>query len=204
MTSTAHLDEPIDGRTARAVRTRDALVDACLALIDEGDLRPTGPRIAEQAGVSVRSVFQHFDDLEALFAAVGRRVTARMAAIVTPIDSTAALDERLTSFVDQRSQMLESVTPVMRASLVHVATSATINRQYAQGHAFFRRQVEEAFSAELAAATHPERLHDALLMAASWPSWNMLRQGDGRSVEESRRSMAWALQAALDASAAGR
>ena len=31
----------IDGRTARAVRTREAIVDASIALVDEGDVRPT-------------------------------------------------------------------------------------------------------------------------------------------------------------------
>ena len=31
----------IDGRTARATRTRTAIVDAHLALISEGDLKPT-------------------------------------------------------------------------------------------------------------------------------------------------------------------
>ena len=31
MTTTSDLDEPIDGRTARAVRTKDAIVAACIA-----------------------------------------------------------------------------------------------------------------------------------------------------------------------------
>lgn len=197
MTAISQLDEPIDGRTARAVRTRDALVDACVALIDEGDLRPTGPRIAERAGVSVRSVFQHFDDLESLFSAVGARVRQRLAAIVAPIDPAAPRQERLAAFVDQRAQLLEAVTPVLRASLVHAATSAVITRQYEHGHELFRRQVDEAFAVELASAADPVRMHDALMVAASWPSWNMLRAAEGRSVSDARASMEWALQAAF-------
>src|SRR3989304_5263636 len=58
-----------DGRSARAARTRDAVVEALLTLIEEGDLRPTAQRVAEHARVSLRSVFQHFRDLESLFAA---------------------------------------------------------------------------------------------------------------------------------------
>ena len=42
----------VDGRVARANRTRIAVVDALLQLIDEGDLRPTAARIAEQAAVA--------------------------------------------------------------------------------------------------------------------------------------------------------
>src|SRR5262245_42069407 len=68
----------IDGRTARSMRTKAAIVDACLALVDAGDLRPTAPRVAEKAGVSVRSVFQHFADLDSLFAAVGDEAVSRL------------------------------------------------------------------------------------------------------------------------------
>ena len=95
MPTDTHVDEPIDGRTARAVRTKDAIVDATLALIDDGDLRPTGPRIAERAGVSVRSIFQHFDDLDALFSAVGERVATRIVALLHPIDPTMALPDQI-------------------------------------------------------------------------------------------------------------
>ena len=41
-----------DGRTVRAERTRQALVDALLSLLDEGQLQPTAERIAVRAGVS--------------------------------------------------------------------------------------------------------------------------------------------------------
>ncbi|MCB0988145.1 MAG: TetR/AcrR family transcriptional regulator, partial [Acidimicrobiales bacterium] len=88
MSSTIDLDvspaEPVDGRTARAVRTREAIVDGTLALLAEGDLRPTAPRISERASVSVRSVFQHFDDLETLYAAVGNRVAEQVASMIHP------------------------------------------------------------------------------------------------------------------------
>ncbi|MGI8756633.1 MAG: TetR/AcrR family transcriptional regulator [Acidimicrobiales bacterium] len=197
MTTAPQLGEPIDGRTARRVRTRAALVEACLALIDEGDLRPPAPRIAERAGVSVRSVFSHFEDLESLFSAVGDQVTARLTAIVRPIDLAGSCDERLTAFVEQRAEQLELVTPVLRASFVHASTSAVITRQFAEGQALFRRHLSEAFAPELQCAADPDRLQDALMMAASWPSWNMLRDARGRTVDEARRSMRWALAAAL-------
>ena len=197
MSSAPHIDSPIDGRTARRVRTREALVDACLALIDEGELRPPAPRIAERAGVSVRSVFSHFEDLESLFSAVGDQVTARLAAIVAPIDQTGSRPDRLSAFVHQRADQLELVTPVLRASFVHAPSSSVITRQFAEGHALFRDQLSDAFATELEQATDPERLQDALMMVASWPSWNMLRDARGRTVAEARESMRWALAAIL-------
>ena len=199
MTTAPQLDEPIDGRTARAVRTRDAIVDACLGLIDEGDLRPTGPRIAERAGVSVRSVFQHFDDLETLFAAVGSRVAVRMTDAVTKIDPADPVASRVDAFVGQRSKVLEGLTPVMRAAFVYAASSAVIMRQFSDGQDLFRRQVREVFAGEMVAAAVPDRLSDALVAASSWPTWDNWRTREQRTVEDATASMRWTIQAALAA-----
>ena len=198
MSATPELDEPIDGRTARAVRTRDAIVEACLGLIDEGDLRPTGPRIAERAGVSVRSIFQHFVDLEALFGAVGEMVRVRLEPLLRRIDPAASQDERVEAHVVQRAQVLEALSPVLRAALVHAPTSGVISDQFTGGHAFFRAQVEEVFAAELGAAGDQEAaLAQALVIATSWTTWELLRSAQGLAPEEAQRSMAWLVRAAL-------
>ena len=74
-----------DGRVSRAARTREAVVDALLALNDRGVLRPTARDIAAEAGVSLRSLYVHFDDLESLFVAAGQRHTERLLAQLPPL-----------------------------------------------------------------------------------------------------------------------
>ena len=202
MTTTSDLDEPIDGRTARAVRTKDAIVAACIDLIDEGDLRPTGPRIADRAGVSVRSIFQHFDDLDALFSAVGEQVVARIADLVVPIDPAEPLDRRIEAFVAQRTEVLESLTPVLRAALVQAAGSSVIRRQFENGHRFLRAQVGGVFGPELATSPDGEELQQALVVALSWPSWDLLRGAQGLSVGEARTVVGWMVRGALAAGGA--
>src|SRR5262245_64117599 len=101
-------DVPADGRAARAARTREAIVDASVALIEEGDLRPTAPRIAERAGVSVRSVFQHFVDLPSLHTAVIERVVERLALLVVSVDPGLGLADRITAFAYHRASLLEA------------------------------------------------------------------------------------------------
>src|SRR3546814_20284962 len=96
------------------MRTREAIVDATISLIDEGDLRPTAPRVAERAGVSVRSVFQHFDDLESLHPAVAERLVERVAVLVVPIDPAGPLDDRLTHSLHQRVLLLVAGAPTRR------------------------------------------------------------------------------------------
>lgn len=181
--------EPIDGRTARSHRTRDALVDATIELVEEGDLRPTAPRVAERAGVSVRSVFQHFDDLETLFAAVGARVTDRLVDLVEPVDATLPLRQRITAFARMRADLLEAVSPINRAAVLQLPTSPTIDRQFRDAHRFLVAQVDATFSAELAGADagHGDggaALRDGLVHSCSWATWNVLRSLERRSCDE--------------------
>lgn len=193
MSTTSQLDEPIDGstdqpvdgRTARAVRTRDALVDATIALVEEGDLRPTAPRIAERAGVSVRSVFQHFDDLETLFSAMGARMVERLSELIRPIDPSAPLDQRTREFVEQRCRVHEVLSPINRAAILQAPTSETIGHQFQAGHAFGAAHLAEVFAPELqAAGAGRAALGDGLLVVCSWTTWNLLRTLEQRSVDE--------------------
>ncbi len=193
-------EPPIDGRTARAVRTRQAIVDACIELVEGGDPRPTGPRIATRAGVSVRSVFQHFDDLETLFAAVGRRVVDRVSRLIVPVDPGLPLDDRIASLVAQRARLLEAVTPIRRAASAHSVGSAEINRRFQSGHDFLRQQVMTVFAPELEQAGDLARVVlDSLDVALSWSTWETLRVLNGRSDQEARQVQEWMVRAALTA-----
>jgi TetR/AcrR family transcriptional regulator of autoinduction and epiphytic fitness len=179
--------EPVDGRTARAVRTREAIVDATIALLAEGDLKPSAPRIAERAGVSVRSIFQHFDDLETLHAAVGARVVDRVAPLLQPIDPALPLEERLPAFIRQRARVNEALTPTLRAAVVHAPGSRSINSQFQTGHEHVGARVGQVFEPELAMAPDRQLLLDSLVAVASWSLWNTLRSLNRRSEAESER-----------------
>jgi AcrR family transcriptional regulator len=194
---------PIDGRAARAARTRDAIVDASVALVEEGDVRPTAPRIAERAGVSVRSVFQHFDDLPALYTAVVRKVVERLAVLVVPVDPSLPLDRRIADFAHHRANMLEAVTPFRRAAAVHGPFSPELREALSEGASFLRGEVEVAFGAELDAVPAADRreLLDALAVATSWGAWEALRGEAGDSPDRARAVVIRTL-AALLASAA--
>lgn len=56
-----------DGRRQRGVRTHKAILDACRAYMSGGNFRPTVATVAAGAGVSVRTVFDQFGDLDGLY-----------------------------------------------------------------------------------------------------------------------------------------
>jgi TetR/AcrR family transcriptional regulator, regulator of autoinduction and epiphytic fitness len=190
---------PIDGRSARALRTREAIVDACISLVEEGELRPTAPRVAERAGVSVRSVFQHFDDLPSLHIAVTERIAERVSVLLHPVDLTMPLGQRIDVFVRHRGALLEALAPFQRAANVHGPFAPEIRQALRSATSYLRQEVARAFEPELAQVPDRERreLLDGLAIALSWSSWETLRADEGRSIDEARAVVSRVVQALL-------
>jgi AcrR family transcriptional regulator len=191
--------EPRDGRTVRAERTRLAVVDALLALLDEGDVRPTAERIAQRAGVSERSIFQHFRDREALFEAAAARQYERVMPTLHPVDATLPLDQRIEAFVQQRSRLFERVKGVRRAALLMEPESRTVASWLAAARRAKAIEVERVFSRELEALPEDERdsVRAALVAASAWTAWESYRAHQRLGVDRARAAMCAALSALL-------
>jgi TetR/AcrR family transcriptional regulator, regulator of autoinduction and epiphytic fitness len=175
-----------DGRVSRAARTRLAVVDALLTLHEQGSLRPTARDIAAEAGVSLRSLYVHFDDLEALFIAASERYTEKLAAVLDPPLGEGTFAERLDSFLDRRAVIHEFGAGVRRAALLQEPFSPVLQGALNNGRKALRADVRYCFAPEIAAAG-PEggrRLTSALDIVAGAPAWDALRGHQGLSVDE--------------------
>jgi AcrR family transcriptional regulator len=178
-----------DGRAARSKRTRRAIVDALRALHHEGDLRPTAPRVAERAGVSVRTVWQHFDDLETLLVEAGRRDLEIARSLVETIDPSLPTRDRVHALVEQRAHMFEEMAPPWRAARVHVPFSAQLQTNRDTLMELARAQLAELFAAELAVADDPEALLDALHVASGWAAWESMRTDAHLDVPRAKKAL---------------
>jgi AcrR family transcriptional regulator len=190
------LPAPVPSPTAspRAQRARDAIADALLALLREGDLRATAPRIAARAGVSLRSVFHHFPDLEALHQAAGARQAAAIARLARPIDRAAPLAARLEAFVAQRARVYEFIAPVRRAALLHEPSSPAVANSLADVRGAKRAEALALFARELAGR---RELAAAVAAVSSYSFWDALRHQQGLSVAAARRVLAATLATLL-------
>ena len=192
-------DGPVDGRTRRAQRTRDGVIDALVDLMREGELRPTAPRIAERAGVSLRSVFQHFADLDALFVAASDRELTRAAERIETIDPAGPLTQRIDAFLAQRARILEYVTPARRATLIHEASSPALVEIRDRLLALAREEVARTFAPELrrsSARDRAELLH-ALDAVTGWQTWEALRSHQGLGSDAAQRVVTRTVRALL-------
>ena len=188
-----------DGRTVRAERTRQALVDALFALLDDGELRPTAERIAKRAGVSERSVFQHFPDREALFEAVARQQYERVFSGLEPVDSSRPLPERLDAFVAQRARLLEESSSLRQAAILLEHDSEVVAGWLESWRRAAATEVERVFRKELERQQRGERaeLLGALVSAASGPVWEGYRLHQRMGAERARAAMRRTLAALL-------
>lgn len=179
-------DRRVDGRTARGQRTRDGVVDALLALQEEGELSPTAQQVAARAGVALRTVFGHFSDMETLWAEAGQRELDKLGSLATPVDPALPLEERIELFCFSRARVLEALLPVMRAARLREHSSPQLQRNRELFIAAGDAEVREAFGPELSTMDDPARtacLH-ALYLSAGGPAWEALRHDRGLPVEQ--------------------
>src|SRR4051812_33345879 len=107
--------EPVDRRRLRTERGRELVVTALLQFFDEGEPQPGAARIAARAGVSERSVFRYFDDLDALAAEAVARQMGRTRALFAPPDPSGGLERRVRALADQRMTIHDAVAIVSAA-----------------------------------------------------------------------------------------
>ncbi len=189
----------LDGRTARAARTREAVVRALLALIKEGDLRPTAGRIAERAGISLRSVYVHFDDLDDLFLAAAREHRGGVLALTCELPASGPFETRLAAFVDQRARVLEAIAPVARAATLQEPFSPALAASSETARHLGRSELARVFAIELAELDADVRAHalDACDTLTSSDTWHFLRVRRALTPETSAATMSTSLRLLL-------
>ncbi|GAA1851599.1 TetR/AcrR family transcriptional regulator [Asanoa iriomotensis] len=190
--------ERVDGRTARAERTRAAIVDAHLALIGEGDLRPTGERIAERAGVSLRALWTNFKDMETLFEASGARVLETYDAAFKPVPPDLPRADRIAAYCHQRARLLQLIAAPARAAAMREPFSPQLRRNRQKHVAWLREEVDVLFAEEFA-GPDGQTLRNAVMAASMWPAWSMLRDGLSLSATEAETVMTRTITALLTA-----
>jgi AcrR family transcriptional regulator len=199
-------DIEVDGRRLRRERNRLAVVDALLALYRRGNLRPSSAEIAEQAGLSPRSLFRYFDDVDDLCrAAVARQeheALPLLAVDAVPGDPLAA---RISALVDQRLRLYAAIAPAAAVSRIEAPFQPALADELGRSRAYLRRQLRLLFAPELRSMAHEDA--DAALAAAdvlcSFESYQLLRHAQGLSPARAGAALRAALTALLAGGHAG-
>ena len=191
------------GRGDRVARTREAIIGSALSLALAGEVAPIVRDIAKMAGVSARTVFQHFADTAELYVAVLSRVLAAALGETSDFNMASPLDERIAMIIHQSSQRGERLLPMWTFVETLQRRSSEASDMIAQMYTANRAQLASWFEHDLAAlpADSRERTLNALAMALAPESWVVLRERLGLSVEQARDELGFVARAVLSGGA---
>jgi len=194
------------GRGDRVARTREAIVASALALAAAGQVAPIVRDIAQMAGVSARTVFQHFADTAELYVAVLGRVLAALVGEAPELAAGWPIEERITHLVNQCADRYEQLRPMWTFVETLQRRSSEAADMIAQIYSVNTANLSKSFANELGAlpAESRERTLTALALAIAPESWVVLRQRLGLSVDQAREELGFVVRSVFANEAARR
>ena len=140
----------IDGRTMRRTRNREAVLDAVLAIFEEGKLDPSIDEVADRAGVSNRSVYRYFDHRDHLIRAATTHALRKASPDMLLDDlGGGSFEQRARRFVDHRLNLYRKLAPITRAAMVAAVSEPLIAEEFDISRMMLRQQFLDHFADEL-------------------------------------------------------
>ncbi len=171
-----------DGRRKRAQTSRDRIVAAMLALIEEGHITPSAELVAGRAAVGLRTVFRHFADMETLYAAMTTELTRHYVHGLRPFSSTDWRGQ-LRESAERRIATYEALLPFKRAADAHRHASRAIQEEHDRMVALMRARLLSILPEEKLSQTSLVETIDLLL---SFDVWQRLRGDQKLSPDQAR------------------
>ena len=173
-----------DGRRLRSERSRQAIIDAMLALVEEGILVPTAQQVSERAGVGIRSVFRHFTDMESLLATADTKVRDQYQGLFAGGDRAGSLEERLLHAAEQRALAYEAVGNHLLTTRAQLWRYPVLREQYTRLQRQLRKDLDDWLPELKGLAADEREMVDAV---ASFEYWHRLREQQGLNKKTSVR-----------------
>lgn len=183
-----------DGRRLRGERSRKQIVDAMLTLVGRGEMNPSAAQVAEEAGVGLRSVFRHFEEMDTLY----REMTAQIEAEIMPMAlrpfEAKHWRDKLDELVRRRAIIFERIMPFRVAGAARRFQSRFLMEDYMRA-----LHMEQAALKAILPKTISSDMFAALDLLTSFESWRRLRQDQGLSPKKAEAAIRLAVDRLLQA-----
>ena len=188
--------ERVDGRIIRRRNNRRRIVAAMLELVRAGAISPVAEEVAERAGVGLRTVFRHFDDMDSLYREMAEAMRNELQPIVAAPLASRDWKGRLGEIVERRARLFERAMPFKNAADVHRHRSAFLRKDYEMMRGAERAALEAALPAAL---RNDKRFFEALDQALSFSTWQHLRRDQKLTQARARETIEYAMRALVNA-----
>lgn len=173
----------IDGRRERSRSSRSKIVAAMLDLVGNGDVSPSAARVAEVAGVGLRSVFRHFADMDALYREMGEVIEARVMPIIVQSPVGATWKEKIFDIAERRAIIFETILPYRISANLKRFQSPFLMQDYRRmlriENGVVEAQLPPAVKADAVGA-------HGLTVILSFQTWRLLRHDQEHSVDAAK------------------
>jgi AcrR family transcriptional regulator len=179
--------EHTDGRRQRSEASRERIVRAMLDLVGAGAVTPSADAVAARAGVGLRTVFRHFDNMESLYQQINDVMSAEIRPMVERPFSASGWKAQLTEMIDRRIRIFERIMPFKIAADVHRHHSPFLAGQWDT-----MTQEQRASLSRLVPTAKRDDVwfFESLDLVLSFESWRRLRKDQQLSVPRAR----WVLE----------
>ena len=181
-----------DGRVARRLENRVRIVDALFELIRGGQYHPTLKDIAEKAGVTPRTLLNHFPDVGALLRAALSRGRELVDQDLPELPKNADPEARVRAFFLHSAEFYDAYAAIRWSTLTFRGNVPGFDARQARGQLLGRVEallltLLEGFGVSV---EHDRELRQALRMTTDPLSWRLLRVQQKLSRAEAAASMA--------------
>lgn len=190
----------VDGRRERSRSSHKRIVEAMMELIAGGDLMPSAARVAEEAGIGIRTVFRHFDDMDSLYAEISATIAERVMPIVAAPYDNADWRANVRDLTRRRVRVFETMMPFRLAANIKRYQSPFLMGQYGQVVTLEREFVVRLLPDT---ARRDKVTVEALCAALSFQTWRAMRHDQGLPTEEAGTVLMHMVEALLAAPLAG-
>lgn len=190
----------IDGRSLRRERNRQDIVDALLGLIENGETEISAALIASKAGLSERSIFRYFDDVNDLYRSVCDLAFSKEIEYALIDDAgIGSLDTKIENFVNQRVRiytMNEKIAPAARS---FAFKNPIIKNQLVVGRKLLRTQIMKHFAEELSVMDKQQQQVAVAIIDSltTFEYYDMMRSDQKMSVQAIKSVLTESIRKAL-------
>jgi AcrR family transcriptional regulator len=174
---------PIDGRRQRTLDSRARIISAMLELTHSGHITVSAELVAERAGVGLRTVFRHFNDMDSLYREMSLAIEASLREDVRGRLEGVTWREQLGELIQRRSSVFEKIAPYKRAEAAHRHRSTVLRHDIERLNRFLRDRLREVLPA---AVVKDQILFEALDLLMSFETWERLRRDQGLNIRRAR------------------
>lgn len=172
-----------DGRRLRSDVARQKIVAAMFDLLGEGNMSPEATAVAQRAGVGLRTVFRHFEDMDSIYQEMIDRIrTGIMDRALAPLEAEAWRD-KLDEYSTRRVEIYEAIFPMRLVMALRRYHSDVLMDRYNRDLALERSSLQAFLPDQI---LQDETHFIAIETAIAFPTWRRLRKDLGLSVEDAK------------------